>query len=312
MNNIQTDVLDDVKQLRHSLVQLNIKEFYHVVSKLGDFFKAREFTKAGSKNLHNVLVAFEDTNVMLEFYNAGDERNLAPTGNIDEIGQMWLENELLKHPEAKGYYHITTAVRTQDQDEDVNNNIFPLFEFEMRGGVDALIELEKALLTHLGYDTTKFNQSTYADMAANYNVDTLDNDNKKTMASDISSTIFLTDFPDRTDPFWNMKRHDTPNQDMTKQVNVIMNGKDTFVSAQRDTDPVVMRERFNTMSQGNYKEKIFERFGNGLHGLFGQESIEKDIDDFFNLNMIERSGGSIDIMRLISSMKVEGLMPEFV
>ena len=136
-----------------------------------------------------------------------------------------------------------------------------------------------------------------------YGIKELEHEQETALAKDVSPTFFLTDFPEYTSPFWNMKRYDEPKQDIAKKVDVILSGQETFGSAERETDPVVMRERFETISEGGYKKKLFD--------LFGEERTTKEMDDFFKFDFFKRSGGGIGMTRLIRSMKTEGLMPDF-
>ena len=274
------------------------EEYDFVVSKLREFFKGRGFLEAHPQNRLSILAACEDPFTVAQFDYAGKVWPLPQTG------QMWLEYELLKKPEAKGFYCQSTSYRQEQTPvEGRHDLIFPLFEFEMHGGMDALIEMEKELLTHLGYDATKFVKGTYAEMAEKYGVKELEHEHETAMATDMSPTFFLTDFPEYTSPFWNMKRHDAPREDIAKKVDVILSGQETFGSAERETDREVMRERFNTISEGGYKQKLYD--------LFGQERTDKEMEDYFKFDFFERAGGGIGVTRLIRSMKAEGLMPDF-
>ena len=63
--------------------------------------------------------------------------------------------------------------------QDRHDLIFPLFEFEMKGGMDKLIELEKDLLEHLGYDKEKFVEGKYLDVAEKYETKELDHEHEE-------------------------------------------------------------------------------------------------------------------------------------
>jgi len=62
-----------------------------------------------------------------------------------------------------------------------------------------------------------------------------------------------------------------------------------------------MRHRFETISDGGYKQKLYD--------LFGSPRTEKELDDYFMFDFFKRSGGGIGVTRLIRSMKMEGLIP---
>lgn len=97
-----------------------------------------------------------------------------------------------------------------------------------------------------------------------------------------------------------MKRNEDPEAGTANKVDVIMSGQETIGSAERETNTEIMRERFMTIMEGAYKDKMFE--------LFGEERTETELQDFFKFDFFERSGGGIGVTRLIRSMKMEGLM----
>jgi len=273
-------------------------EFDYVVTKLREFFKSLGFLEAHPQNRLSILAACEDPFTVAKFDYADKVWPLPQTG------QMWLEYELLKNPKAKGYFCLSTSYRQEQTPIDGRHDlIFPLFEFEMHGGIDVLIGMEKDLLRFLGYDETKFVEGTYGDIAKEYGVEELESEQEALLAKDKSATFFLKDFPESTDPFWNMRRYDGDKKDIAKKVDVILSGQETFGSAEREVDKEVMRNRFNTISDGGYKKKLYD--------LFGAERTEREMKDYLDFEFFERCGGGIGMTRLIRSMKAEGLMPDF-
>ena len=110
-------------------------------------------------------------------------------------------------------------------------------------------------------------------------------------------TFFITDFPEFTSPFWNMKRND---DDTSNKVDVILSGQETIGSAEREVDKDIMRQTFNTISDGGYKNKLYE--------LFGKERTDMELDDYLNFIFFKRCGGGIGMTRLLRSMRLEGLL----
>jgi len=272
-------------------------EFDYVVSKLREFFKGLGFLEAHPQNRLSILAACEDPYTVAQFDYAGKVWPLPQTG------QMWLEYELLKNPKAKGYFCLSTSYRQEQTPiEGRHDLIFPLFEFEMHGGIDALLAIEKDLLRFLGYDETKFVEGAYNDVAKEYGVDELESEHEGRLAKEKSPTFFLKDFPESTDPFWNMRRYDGDKKELAKKVDVILSGQETFGSAEREVDKEVMLNRFNTISGGGYKKKLYD--------LFGAERTDKEMKDYLDFEFFERCGGGIGVTRLIRSMKAEGLMPD--
>lgn len=279
------------KPYESSLI-INSQDYHKVVSKLRGFFLSKNFLEVSTQNRLSILAACEDP------FNVGTFNYAGSCWPLPQTGQMWLEYELLKNPEPEGYFCLTTSYRMEKEPkQDRHDLIFPLFEFEAKGGMDKLLELEKELLEYLGYNREKFVEGKYQDIAELYNTKELDHDHEERLYKEQTPTFFLTDFPEFTNPFWNMKRS---GEDSSNKVDVIMSGQETIGSAERETDKEIMRTRFNTIMDGRYKEKLYE--------LFGKERTDAELDDYFNFDFFKRCGGGIGMTRLIRSMKLEGLI----
>ncbi len=288
-------VTSNEKGVYDSSLIINSEEFTAVVGKLRSFFQSKGFLEAHPQNRLSILAACEDPFTVATFTY---DNKVWP---LPQTGQMWLEYELLKNPEANGFFCLSTSYRQEPEPVPGRHDvIFPLFEFEMKGGMEDLIQLEKELLEHLGYDASKFVRGKYADVAKQYGVHELEHEHEERMYTDEEGTptFFLTDFPEYTSPFWNMKRGETP--DMANKVDVILSGQETFGSAERETDRDVMLHRFNTITEGGYKAKLYE--------LFGEERTMGEMKEYFEFDFFKRSGGGIGMTRLIRSMKLEGLI----
>lgn len=272
---------------------INSLDFDYVVTKLRLFFKSKGFVEAHPQNRLSILAACEDPYTVTKFNYAGKDWPLPQTG------QMWLEYELLKNPNVPGFFCLSTSYRQEpDPVPGRHELIFPLFEFEMHGGMTELIKMEEQLLQYLGYPPDKFVRKSYLTMAEKYGVKDLDHEHETRMAEEESATFFLTDFPEYTDPFWNMRRDSDTN--LANKIDVILSGQETIGSAERETDVDAMRERFETISQGGYKKKLYD--------LFGEPRTEAELKEFFDFDFFPRSGGGIGMTRLIRSMKLQGLM----
>ena len=270
---------------------INTEEYNQVVAKLRSFFISKNFLEVSTQNRLSILAACEDP------FNVGTFNYAGRCWPLPQTGQMWLEYELLKNPDVAGYFCLTTSYRMEKNPVDNRHDlIFPLFEFEMKGGVDKLIELEKDLLTHLGYDMKKFIVGKYTDIAQSYNVKELEHEHEQRLYDEQTPTYFITDFPEFTSPFWNMKR----SEDGANKVDVILSGQETIGSAERESSKEEMRNRFNTIMEGSYKNKMYE--------LFGKERTDNELDDYLNFDFFERCGGGIGMTRLIRSMRMEGLL----
>jgi len=283
---------NNINRPYESSLIINTSEYHAVVSKLRAFFLSKNFLEVSTQNRLSILAACEDPFNVQTFNYAGNNWPLPQTG------QMWLEYEILKNPEPEGYFCLTTSYRMEKEPkQDRHDLIFPLFEFEMKGGMDALKNLEKELLEYLGYDKDKFTEGKYNDIAELFGTKELDHADEERLYKEHSATFFLTDFPEFTNPFWNMKRGEG---DSSHKIDVILSGQETIGSAERETDKEVMRNRFNTIMDGGYKEKLYE--------LFGKERTDAELDDYLSFDFFERCGGGIGMTRLIRSMKLEGLV----
>lgn len=272
---------------------INSCEFSKVINKLREFFINRGFIEVHTQNRLSILAACEDPFTVKTFDYTGT------TWPLPQTGQMWLEYELLKNPEVPGYFCVSTSYRNEPNPvEDRHYLIFPMFEFEMKGDMEAMIQMEKELLEFLGYDVSKFIRGTYKQVAEEYDVKELENEHELRLYNEKTPTFFLTDFPEFTSPFWNMKRHE--NGETANKVDVIISGQETIGSAERETDKETMRNRFMSIMDGAYKDKMYE--------LFGEQRTMAEMDDFLNFEFFPRSGGGIGVTRLIRSMKLEGLM----
>lgn len=275
-----------------SSLNVNTCDFNKVVRKLRDFFLSKNFSEVHAQNRLSILAACEDPFTVSTFDYSGKVWPLPQTG------QMWLEYEMLKDPSVPGYFCISTSYRNEpDPVPGRHDLIFPLFEFEMKGGIDDLIQLEKELLEYLGYDKSKFMIGKYEDVAKEYGVEELENSHESRLYKEKSATYFLTHFPEHTSPFWNMKRN---TEGTSNKIDVILSGHETIGSAERETDKEIMRNTFNTISEGGYKNKLYE--------LFGEERTMQEMEEYLNFDFFQRSGGGIGVTRLIKSMKAEGLV----
>ena len=89
-------------------------------------------------------------------------------------------------------------------------------------------------------------------------------------------------------------------ESISNKVDVIMSGQETIGSAERSCDPKEMRHEFTSISNGMYAKTIYNHFG--------KDRVDKEMEEFLNLEFFPRSGGGIGVTRLIRSMKMEGLL----
>lgn len=274
---------------------INPCEFHSVVRKLREFFESRGFLEVHTQNRLSILAACEDPTTIAT-YNYGGQ-----VWPLPQTGQMWLEYELLKNPDANGFFCLSTSYRNEPTPvEGRHDKIFPMFEFEIKGGLDELLQMERDLLEHLGFGkASEFPEGDYTEVAQRYNTEELEHEHEEQLRKDHGPVYFLKMFPNTTSPFWNMKQSETEAGKANK-VDVIVHGMETIGSAERSTSSEEMRKQFYTISDGQYAKILFSNFT--------KERVEGELDDFLKNNFFKRSGGGIGVTRLIRAMKLSNLI----
>ena len=257
------------------------KKYTDAVTELRSFFLSKNFYEVHTQNRLSILAACEDPTTVAT-YNYGD--NIWP---LPQTGQMWLEYELLSNPSAEGFFCVSTSYRAEPNPvPGRHETIFPMFEFEMKGGVEELQEMEIELCQWLGVPLDTVNIKKYEEWAGGFNAIELDHDHEKQIGRGM-----ITDFPEWTSPFWNMSRND---DGTSRKIDVILGGQETIGSAERSTNKDQMRNTFYTISEGKYAQLIID--------LFGRSRVEKELEDFLSFDFFPRSGGGIGITRLITAL----------
>ncbi len=278
-----------------STTLIDPEEFHACVKKLREFFEGRGFTEVHTQSAQSILAACEDPNT-ISTYNYGGK-----VWPLPQTGQMWLEEVLLKNPNLKGCFCVSTSFRNEPNPVPGRHNlIFPMFEFETHGTMEDMVQLEKDLLEHLGFAKNNgvYPEGDYVDVAEQYGVKELEHEHEHKLEEDYGPVFLLKHFPFYTSPFWNMKANFETN--ISKKVDVIIHGIETIGSAERSTTPSEMRHMFDTISDGNYAKT--------LYGQFTRERVESELNDFLKHNFMPRYGGGIGVTRMIRAMKLSKLI----
>jgi len=275
----------------NTIGMINPCEFSKVVKKMRGFFESKGFVEVHTQSRLSILAACEDPTTISTYSYAGQVWPLPQTG------QMWLEYELLKDDSPPGYFCVSTSFRNEPNPvPGRHDKIFPMFEFELKGGMDALLDLEKELLNYLGfgrYYKDGYPEADYLEVCRKYGVEELEHEHEEMLRKDYGPVFFLKNFPNDTSPFWNMMQHD--DHQRAKKVDVILNGQETIGSAQREEDPIEMRKQFYTISNGDYAKILFSNFT--------RERVETELNDFLSSKFMPRSGGGIGMTRMIRALK---------
>ncbi len=265
----------------------NTLMYHSLVQKLREFFLSKNFIEVPAQPRLSILAACENPH-SVETYQWNNQ-----VWPLPQTGQMWLEYELLKNPEWDGVFCITTSYRAEKNPiEGRHETIFPMFEFESKGGIEELKKLEEELLVYLGFG--KPVEKNYEDLCEEYGgVQILENEHEAKMWRELGHCVSLQNFPIRTNPFWNM-RHNQNN--IFNKIDVILYGQETIGSAERSCDVEKMREMFYTIENGGYAAKLFE--------LFGKERVEAELEDFLSLEFFPRFGAGIGLTRLARAIEL--------
>ncbi len=269
----------------------SIHTYNFIARELRRFFQDKKgFVEVPSNSRVSILAACEDPKTVTT-YTLGN--TLWP---LPQTGQMWLEFELLKNPDLNGVFCLGPSYRNEPNPiEGRHYRIFPLFEFEAKGDINDLRALETELLLFLGLEAPI--SLDYEEMCKQYQVDFVETKEETMMWHEFGNAITLEKFPHRSHPFFNMK-HDKDG--VYNKIDVILHGAETIGSAERSCDVEEMRRDFRTISNGEYSQLLFEKFG--------KERVLEELEEYFSLNFFSRFGGGIGMTRLERAMKMAGLL----
>lgn len=269
---------------------INPEIYSKITFKLREFFQNLTFFEVHAQSRLSILSACEDPTTISTYNYSGQ------TFPLIQTGQMTLEEEILKNPEYPGLYCVTTSYRNEPNPKPGRHDlIFPMFEFECKGDQRCLIDLEKDLLEHLGFgDKSNFVELDYSEMCRKYNVKEICHDTEEKIGKEYGPVVFLKDFPNSTSPFWNMAQN---TYDKAKKVDVLLYGVETIGSAERNCDKQEMKNKFYSISDGQYANRLFAEFG--------KQRVEDELDEFLGYDFFTRSGGGIGLTRLIRAMSLK-------
>jgi aspartyl/asparaginyl-tRNA synthetase len=263
----------------------NTKTYHELVQKMRKFFLDKNFLEVPDGIRLSILAACENPH-SITTYSLTDEKGGQIIYPLPQTNQMVLEEQLLQNPSWDGVFSIATSYRDEKKPIDGRHKkVFKMFEFESKGNMIDLENLQKELLLHLGFENPIV--VDYETMCQTYNTQILEDEHETKMWNEIGSVVSLQNFPLRTNPFWNMKH---AGSGIFNKIDVMLYGQETFGSAERSCDVKEMRENFYTIEDGKYSQKLFE--------LFGKERVEKELEKFFEHDFIPRFGCGIGMTRL--------------
>lgn len=273
--------------------EINPFEFDAVIKKLRDYCYSQGFTECYTSSKLGIMAACEDVKTLATYAYNG---KLWP---LPQSQQMHLEEVILKNPSMKGCFTVGTSFRNEPNPvAGRHDKIFPMFEFEGFGDQNDLIAFERGLLEALGYGPAdSFPEVEYCEIAKKYGVEELTHDHEEQLYREYGPVCILKNFPEHTDPYWNMNRRD---DGIAQKVDIILSGQECFGSAYRSTDIAQMRENFFRIDGGRYSDTLFTQFSH--------TRVLAELDEYLKFDFKPRFGAGIGLTRLIRSMKKENLL----
>lgn len=275
------------------------QDFNKIILKLREFFLDNGFIETFPQPKLTILAACEDPKTVKSFEFGG---KLYP---LPQTNQMNLEEELMKDNSISGLFCLTASYR--DEPAPIlgrHKTTFPMFEAEHKGNFNHLIQTISECCVYLGLveKTTDIPIFTYDELCEHYGTETLENEHEEMMWKEYGDVVAITYFPERTSPFFNMKQDGFNKQGerLSKKVDFIVCGQETFGCAERECDPETMRKSFHSISDGQYSQLLFDKFG--------EERVEQELEDFLELPMIERWGFGMGVSRLLRALKIKKII----
>ncbi len=270
------------------------EETDYVINKIRTFCREKGLIDSYSQCKVGILAACEDPKTISIFNHGGEKWPLPQTG------QMQMEVEMLKNPKGAGFYTVTTSYRNEPNPKPGRHKlIFTLFEFEIHGGIEELIKFELELLAYMGFPVKTAMRGNWNSVAKKFGVDDIGHEEEEKLGKK-TPIFFLTHFPMKSSPFWNMKL-DPSNPKVSLKVDCLLCGMETFGSAERSCNPEEMEHLFKTISDGEYAELLYSKFS--------KERVDNELNEYFSLfkSNLKRCGGGIGIDRFIRAMKILGI-----
>mgnify|MGYP001616300094 CR=1 FL=1 len=264
-------------------------EYQYIIQTLRNYFINLEYVEVETQSKLSVLSACESPDSITPFLWRGI------TYPMIQTGQMRLEKELLANPDHKGVFCQTTSYRQEPNPiAGRHEDVFSMFEFEGRGTIADLWNIEEDLMNLFMFPKQSY--LTYKDAKIITNSNDIGAAEEEYLWKNYSPTIFLMEFPTESNPFFNMKQN--ANHTYAK-TDVILYGYETIGSAERETDVNKMYHQFNTISDGEYANKLFS--------LFGKDRVIKELEEFLALPMVPRFGGGLGLGRLARALRLKSI-----
>lgn len=274
------------------------QDFNKIISKLREFFTKNGFIETFPQPKLTILAACEDPKTVKGFHFDGQYWPLPQTN------QMNLEEELMVD-KLDGLFCLTSSYRDEPNPvDDRHMKTFPMFEAEKTGDFGDLVSTISECCVHLGLVDSKsdIKEFKYDDLCKHYKTDTLTSEHEEMIWKEFGDVVAITMFPERTSPFFNMQfaGYNENNEKVYNKVDFIVCGQETFGCAARENDPKIMWDNFHSISDGEYSQLLFDKFG--------KDRVINELKDFLSIDMIDRWGFGMGVTRLTRAMKIKEII----
>ena len=234
--------------------------------------------------------------------------------SMPQTQQMYLEKLLLLYPKMFaepnmpiGMFCESVSYRQERVEDMINGRhlaAFNILDFEFNGGDNVelaygkLIHLLTNIVVGLGFGE-KIRHIKANDLNPNGPISSKD---EASLCKDGDySPVFITHFREIDEPFYNMEKHDDGVH--FRKIDVLLpvmmpTGEivmmEVIGSAVRTNDTQLMRERFDSIMNGAYRDKLYE--------LFEKDRVEMELEEYMQMvrdnSAMIRVGGGIGLQRL--------------
>lgn len=284
---------------------INIFKYNSLMKRMKEFCYKKQFVEMPAQNNNLQLVAAcEDP------FNVVMSKHQGEIWPEPQSAQMNEEFAIMHYPFVDGVFCISTSTRDEDRvDSDRYFYKFPMLEVEFWGKLSNLINFQKELLEYLGFGPRdSFPELYYTDLMKQYGVKELTHEHEDRMCKDYGPIVFLKQFPDFTDPYWNMNNTDPedlrdPNIPCSDKVDGIFYGREASGGAQRSCDPKKMMENFEQIVNGEFAKMMYNKFG--------RIRVLSELESYHSLKFKVRSGVGFGISRVIRAVQLAGLYDQW-
>ena len=166
--------------------------FNEVVTKLRNYCQSKGLVEVHTQDRLSILAACEDPDTVATYEYNGQVWPLPQTRV-----KCGLSTNCSTQPDLPGVFCVSTSYRAEKNPVPGRHKlIFPMFEFELKGGIDALREFENELLESMGFgDRDNYAYEQYDDLKKFYKTEELSHADEASMQKRFQPDHFLRKLP---------------------------------------------------------------------------------------------------------------------